>query len=132
MSFYNVFAHGMTPRSPTPLPSYTFDARSEVAPAWNAAVRPTKESNMQPENIADAIAGEQMTDQERADLIRTSVLSMLSALKALGVSNDAQICLTAIGTLMGVMARASEHPERAMAGMNAIARGILDGSLLDD
>lgn len=66
-----------------------------------------------------------------APLIEAATKAMIEALEKVGATKDETVCLAAIGSLMGCVAGALPNPESALAAMNALARGIIDGSLLD-
>lgn len=69
--------------------------------------------------------------ERNAALIERATGEMLNALLNCGASDNAPVCLAAIGSLMGCMAANMGDPNEALAGMNAVARGIIDGSLLN-
>ena len=66
-----------------------------------------------------------------APKIEQATAAMLDALKAAGVENDVSACLAAIGAMVGCIAASCGDPREAMRAVNAIANGIIDGSLLD-
>jgi hypothetical protein len=66
-----------------------------------------------------------------APLIEAAVQAMIEALTKTGAVENGTVCCAAIGTLMGCIAASLPDTENALAGMNALARGIIDGSLLE-
>lgn len=70
--------------------------------------------------------------ERNAPLIQRATGAMLDELLRIGVADNAAVCLAAVGTIMGALAATCGNPEEALAGMNTIARGIIDGSLLDE
>ena len=72
-----------------------------------------------------------MSDDRNASMIEQATMAVLDELRRQGVADNPNVCLAVVGSLMGAFAANCENPEEAMNGMNAIARGIIDGSLLD-
>lgn len=69
--------------------------------------------------------------QEQADRMQKATMALIEALEKCGVSDDAGVSLGATGALLGSLAIASGNPDEALAMVNAIARGMIDGTLLD-
>ncbi len=55
----------------------------------------------------------------------------MKTLERCGVADDATICVGIMGCLVGCIVAATDNPEAALARVNAAARAIIDGSLLD-
>lgn len=69
--------------------------------------------------------------EKNAPLIQEATTAILSVFQRLGIENNEPVCLAVLGSLVGCFAAASGNPGMAMAGMNALAKGIIDGTLLD-
>lgn len=66
--------------------------------------------------------------EAQARLTKRATTAMLDALVA--VTDDPEICPAAIGVLAGVLIIAHPDPAKALDTVNAVTRGIPDGSLL--
>jgi hypothetical protein len=69
--------------------------------------------------------------QEQADMTQRATMALLDALRVAGVDDNPTVCLAAAGALLGSLAATSGNPTEALAAANAVARGIIDGTLLD-
>lgn len=68
--------------------------------------------------------------QEQADLTHKATMAVLTALETCGASNDPSACMAAIGAAAGCIAANVNDPAEAMRAMNAVAEGIIDGTLV--
>lgn len=69
--------------------------------------------------------------QKQAGQIERATLAIIDALERVGVMNDATLSLAAVGGVVGCLCAALGDPEEALASVNAVARGIISGDLLD-
>jgi len=63
--------------------------------------------------------------------MRSTTEAVMKTLERCGVADDATICVGIMGCLVGCIVAATDNPEAALARVNAAARAIIDGSLLD-
>jgi hypothetical protein len=68
---------------------------------------------------------------EQGDAVERTAKAIMDAMERSGTANDANVCLAAVGGVLGCLAVACGDPAEAMAAVNAIAAGIIDGTLLD-
>lgn len=66
-----------------------------------------------------------------AERMKGAITAVMDTLEKCGVADDATICIGIMGCLVGCIVTATNNPEQSLASVNAAARGIMDGSLLD-
>ena len=72
-----------------------------------------------------------LTAEQAADLIQKATTRMLDALAIDGASDNPTVAGAAIGALVGSLAAVSGNPEMMLGSIVAVARGSMDGSLVD-
>ena len=72
-----------------------------------------------------------LTRQEAADLIEQTTAALLDAIPRDAADNPA-VMGAAIGALAGSIAQASDNPEMMLGSIIQVAKGIMDGSLVDE
>ena len=72
-----------------------------------------------------------LTAEQAADLIQKATTRMLDALATDGASDNPTIAGAAIGALVGSISAVSDNPEMMLGSIVAVARGIMNGSLVD-
>ena len=71
-----------------------------------------------------------LTRDQAADLIQKTATAMLNAIPADAADNPT-IMGAAIGAIVGSISGASDNPEIMLGSFVLVARGIMDGSLVD-
>lgn len=66
-----------------------------------------------------------------APLIRATSDAIIAAIEVAGAAVDPVVVMASLGCVVGSVASVSADPEAALAAMIAVARGVMDGSLLD-
>ena len=72
-----------------------------------------------------------LTAEQAADLIQKATTRMLDALAIDGASDNPAVAGAAIGALVGSISAVSDNPEMMLGSIVAVARGIMNGSLVD-